>query len=309
MNPPLLCASCQGTLDDRDSCQRCGWVAPRAHGVYRFSPDAYATSFGLQWQEFARTQLDSANGTNITEERFASITGWTPEMVVGKSVLDVGCGAGRFTEVAIKWGAQVTAVDLSAAVYAARANVASSDRARFVQADARNLPLPKHSFDYVFSIGVAQHTPDPLEFVGAVARMVAPGGRLALWIYERRLASMLRPKYLLRPLTRRLPHSWNRRLVGALVEVFFPVAEHLSRAPSVLRGVATRALPIAAYVGELPLSRAAQKEWSRLDTLDWYSPRYDLPQRFEPVAAVLQGARAREVVRRPVPGLTVCATF
>jgi SAM-dependent methyltransferase len=277
--------------------------------VYRFDDDGYAGSFGAQWQEFARTQLDSANDTRISEERFAQVTGWSPADLRGKNVLDVGCGAGRFTEIAIKWGARVTAVDLSSAVYAARANVAGGENARFIQASAFDLPLPPRSFDFVFSIGVAQHTPDPFRFVVSLGEMVRPGGQAALWIYERTLVALLRPKYLLRPITSRLPVRWNRHLVSGLVEVFLPVARAANRLPNPVRHLVLRSLPIAVYLDRYDLSPQMQREWSLLDTLDWYSPRHDHPQRYEDVARALRSAGARTVERRSVPGNAVTAAF
>jgi 2-polyprenyl-3-methyl-5-hydroxy-6-metoxy-1,4-benzoquinol methylase len=309
MKPPLLCPTCHGELDSQDRCPICHFHASMRDGVHGFVADGYADSFGSQWQEFARTQLDSANGTTISEARFADLTGWTADDLRGRTVLDAGCGAGRFTEIAIRSGANVTAVDLSSAVYAARANVDGAERARFVQASVFALPLPERSFDYVFSIGVAQHTPDPLNFVRCVAKMVRPGGRAALWIYERTLKALLRPKYILRPITRRLPQPWNRRLVTGLVGAFFPIAQTLSRLPRPLRQVIRGSLPIATYLERSDIPSEMQRDWSLLDTLDWYSPAHDHPQRFLDVAHALREGGALEVERRSPPGITVSARF
>ena len=224
-------------------------------------------------------------------------------------MIDIGCGAGRFTEVALKWGAWVTAVDLSTAVYAARASVAGGERARFVQADALALPLPKKAFDFAFSIGVAQHTPDPLSFVRAVAGCVRPGGKAAVWVYERRLDALLQPKYLLRPITSRMSAEWNRAFASMLVGIFFPVAEVVARLPRPVRVLASKALPIATYLGHLDLPREAQREWSLLDTLDWYSPKYDRPQRYNKVVAALRASGALRVERGRPGGVTARAWF
>jgi SAM-dependent methyltransferase len=277
-------------------------------GVYQFTGEQYASSFGAQWTEFARTQLDSANGTRISEDRFAATTGWTPGELAGKSVLDVGCGSGRFTEVALRWGGDVTALDLSAAVYAARANVVGAERGRFVQADALSMPLAPRSFDFAFSIGVAQHTPAPEDFVRAVGRAVRPGGQAAVWVYARRLSALVHPKYLLRPVTRRLPVAWTRFLASALVSTFFPVASRLDRAPEPLRSLGLHALPIA-YPGRLGLEEQAQRQWAVLDTVDWYTPRFDSPLTFDEVARALCEAGAREVERLPVPSIAARAFF
>jgi len=309
MHPPLLCPTCRSHLPTDRKCASCGHRVSLRDGVYEFTHDTYATSFGEQWNAFARTQLDSANGTTISEDRFAAVTGWAPKDLSGKSVLDVGCGAGRFTEVAVRWGAHVTALDLSSAVYAASRNVAGADCARFVHADALAMPFAPRSFDFAFSIGVAQHTPDPLAFVRAVGDAVKPGGRVALWIYERRLTAMLHPKYLLRPLTSRMSAAWNRGFSERLVDLFFPLAERLVRLPEPVRRTAMRALPIAVYLGKLDLQPEAQRQWSLLDTLDWYSPRYDQPQRYEDVARVLRECGAVRIDRRSPGGVTVHGSY
>src|SRR5213076_2284270 len=85
--------------------------------VPRFVPeDNYAASFGMQWNRFARTQLDSASGHPISAGRFWHATGWTPSELAGQPVLDVGCGSGRFAEIALGAGARVVALDYSSAV-------------------------------------------------------------------------------------------------------------------------------------------------------------------------------------------------
>ncbi|MBA2432681.1 MAG: methyltransferase domain-containing protein [Chthoniobacterales bacterium] len=95
-------------------------------GVPRFvEPDNYASSFGLQWNRHSAVQLDSRNGTRFSRERFYSITEWNPAELKDRLVLDIGCGAGRFAEVALSDGAEVIAVDLSSAVDAAYHNLGS----------------------------------------------------------------------------------------------------------------------------------------------------------------------------------------
>jgi ubiquinone/menaquinone biosynthesis C-methylase UbiE len=106
----------------------------------------YADSFGEQWNRYRRVQLDSVTGKPLSRTRFFEGTGW-PERLDGERVLEVGCGAGRFTEVLVSTGAEVVAVDASSAVEACRETV--GDRATVVQADLFDLPFPEGSFDRV----------------------------------------------------------------------------------------------------------------------------------------------------------------
>lgn len=99
---------------------RCGGPpTPITCGIPRFvRDDAYATAFALQWNTFRRTQLDSVSGLPLTASRFWQNTKWHPDELVGKRVLEAGCGAGRFTEVLLSAGARVISFDLSAAIEA-----------------------------------------------------------------------------------------------------------------------------------------------------------------------------------------------
>jgi uncharacterized protein YbaR (Trm112 family) len=104
-------------------------------------PENYAHSFGLQWRRFRRTQLDSHTGAGVSRARFFSHTGWTPEELAGKWVLDAGCGAGRFTEIALACGARVVAVDASRAADACWQNHRYHPNLDVLQADIAALPF------------------------------------------------------------------------------------------------------------------------------------------------------------------------
>src|SRR6476469_8334734 len=53
----------------------------------------YATGFGLQWNQFRKTQLDSYTHTTISHDRLTQALGGNLEILRGKAVLEVGCGA------------------------------------------------------------------------------------------------------------------------------------------------------------------------------------------------------------------------
>ena len=110
----LACPECRGDLEqdfqqiaaDGDvvrgtlTCTACSAAYPIESGIPRFVPrDNYASSFGYQWNLFKAEQLDSANGTDLSAQRFFSETGWSAADMAGKWLLDAGCGAGRFLDV------------------------------------------------------------------------------------------------------------------------------------------------------------------------------------------------------------------
>jgi SAM-dependent methyltransferase len=98
-------------------------------------------------------------------------------------VLEGGCGKGRHTQLAARWGAQdVVGIDLSGAVETAFAATRSLPNAHIIQADIYRLPLAR-KFDYAFSVGVLHHLPDPRGGFMSLASKVKPGGYLSAWIY------------------------------------------------------------------------------------------------------------------------------
>ena len=105
----------------------------------------------------------------------------------GRSVLEVGCGAGVDLARFAKGGAQVTGVDLSSsAIDLARANFAQQGlEGRFDVADGERLPFPNNSFDLVFAHGVVQYTANPQQLVEECHRVLKPGGEAVFQVYNR----------------------------------------------------------------------------------------------------------------------------
>lgn len=261
------------------SCHACGAGYPIRSAIPRFVPSGnYSDSFGFQWNRFRRTQLDSHTGVPISRDRFFRQSGWAPSEMAGRLVLDVGCGAGRFTEVALDTGARVIAMDYSGAVDACWANHGPDVRLDVVQGDVYRLPFRDGVFDFAYCFGVLQHTPDAAGAFAALRRPLRPGGRLAVDIYPSLAVNFLWPKYWLRPLTRRIPSERLFPLVEGMVALLWPLSRALGRAPRIGRKL-RHVLPVANYEGTLPLSPAQLEEWAILDTFDMLSPRYDQPHR------------------------------
>jgi len=280
-------------------------------GIARFVPPGnYASSFGYQWNKYAKLQLDSCNGTTFSHDRFYAITGWSPAELQGRQVLDAGCGAGRFAAVALAAGAQVTAVDLSQAVDACRANLQESTDLEVVQASIYDLPFRSASFDYVYCIGVIQHTPDPKRSVLELCRMVKPGGSIGLWIYERDWKSYLGTvgfKYLLRPWTMKMSRQQVEDFSNFLERLCWPV-NRIARHCGLPGKIVMRMLPVAsAYLQEVPLSDDDFREWVRLDTFDMYSPAHDHPQKFATVASWLSEVGFTDIRRHAHGGISITA--
>ena len=286
-------------------CQQCGKSYPIKGGIPRFVPeDNYAASFGYQWNRFRSQQIDSVNGTEISKKRFYSETGWTPDWLHGKWILDAGCGAGRFLDVASNNDCEVVGIDISNATDAARSTLVERKNVHLVQGSIYEMPFRQHAFDGCYSIGVIQHTPEPLRSVAALPRMIEAGGRIAVTIYERKPLTFLYSKYLLRPLTKRIDKTMLLRAIERSMRFLFPLTNVLFRVP-LLNRVFAFAIPVANYVDEPALSSKQRYDWAILDTFDMLSPAYDQPQTEQEVTAALSGEGIIEISRLPNPGLNL----
>jgi 2-polyprenyl-3-methyl-5-hydroxy-6-metoxy-1,4-benzoquinol methylase len=263
----------------------------------------YAHSFGFQWNRFRAEQIDTENRTHLSENRFRSETGWTTEFLAGKWVLEVGCGAGRFLEVASRSSAEVVGFDLSNAVDAARRTVAGRRNAHLVQASVYSPPFRLGAFDACYCIGVLQHTPEPLQALGSLPPLLGPFGHIALTIYERRRWTTLNGKYFARRLTRHLPDSVLMTLITLVMPVAFPITDLLYRLPLVGR-LFQFAIPVANYVHNPQLNLRQRYRWALMDTFDMLAPAHDQPLTQSEVEDVLahEGITIRRLNN---PGLNV----
>jgi 2-polyprenyl-3-methyl-5-hydroxy-6-metoxy-1,4-benzoquinol methylase len=277
---------------------------PIRNGIPRFVEESsYADNFGMQWNTFRHTQLDSHSGHPVSADRFWSATGWTPEELKGQWVLDGGCGAGRFAEVALQAGAKVVAIDLSNAVDATSASLGHHPNLHVVQANLYALPFAPASFPFIYSLGVLQHTPDVERAFRALPPLLAAGGRLCVDYYPKTWKSALLPKYFIRPVTKRIPKPTLFAALQRVIPMVLPLNRLLSAIPVV--GITLkRAVPIVDYYGELPLSPQQHREWALLDTFDMLAPEYDNPQTMETAQRWMESEGLRDVDVRDL-GLVV----
>lgn len=252
-----------------------GEAFPVVNGIPRFVPqENYASAFGLQWKNFAKTQLDSYSGTSISQERLERCLGFAIENLKGKTLLEVGSGAGRFTELFVKGGAYVHTVDLSVAVEVNKENIGNAQNYSVAQASVYDLPFPKNSFDIVVCLGVIQHTPDSEKTTEALWQMVKPGGLLVIDHYIWRINYYFNPATYYRLVLKELKPETSKKIVDVLVNVFFPLHWVFRNIPP-LEWLLKRVSPLITFMKVHPeLSKQEHYEWARLDTNDSLTDYY-----------------------------------
>lgn len=293
------------TLSGRLECANGTHQFPIEDGIPRFvARDNYAASFGYQWNRFKLEQLDSANGTSLSSDRWYAETGWTRDWLQGKWLLDAGCGAGRFLDVAAESDAEVVGMDISSAIDAARANLGGRQNVHFVQASIYKPPFRPGVFDGCYCIGVVQHTPDPQLAMRTLPHFLRPGGRIAITAYERKPWTLLYGKYLVRPLTKRLDKQKLLSGIKGMMPVLFPLTNVLFRLPLAGRFFMF-AIPVANYVHESTLTAQQRYEWAILDTFDMLSPQYDQPRTPHEIETALASAGIKNLRRLPNLGVNI----
>ena len=219
-------------------------------GIPRFVEQEHLASFGLQWNKYEVAHDDEDRAT------FQAKTGVSLSELNGLRVLDAGCGGGRYSKVAGEAGAEVIGADHSAAVDKAARLCSHLPNVHFLQGDLKHLPLRPASFDFVFSIGVMHHDADTRAVFDAVARLVKPGGRMAVWLYRRNQWWQEIINSALRRRTTRMPPE---RL------------ERWCRCGAWLGGI-----PVVNKTLNKVVNFSAHPNWENrvCDTFDWFAPQY-----------------------------------
>jgi SAM-dependent methyltransferase/uncharacterized protein YbaR (Trm112 family) len=176
---------------------------------------ATARSFGFEWSRFPEMRHEWER--NFLEYQAPH----GPEFFQGKRVLDAGCGSGRHAYYAAQYGAEVWAIDLGPAVEVAWRNTAGH-AVHVVQADLYQPPFAPESFDFIYSLGVLHHLPDPEAGFRSLLPYLKPGGRVQIYLYwepegQPLKRALLSASSAARWLTTRLPH-------GAIYALSYPAA-------------------------------------------------------------------------------------
>ena len=125
------------------------------------------------------------------------------DLTTGQRAADLGCGTGFVSVPLALSGISVTAVDADRGMMAALDKVCTEiglENINLLQADLRQLPMKKQSFDYLFAVLVMHHLPDPFKFLENCRNLLKKDGRLVLVDFvrhrERQLADQMHDMWL-----------------------------------------------------------------------------------------------------------------
>jgi len=139
----------------------------------------------LPWfDDIDRRFMHAARLFSADENPFAEAMSLT--RLAGKRVLEIGCGMGLHSEMLVRAGANLTAIDLSpTSIEATKTRLDLKKLGADVrEMDAEALDLPSAEFDMVWSWGVIHHSSHTGRIVREIARVLRPGGEARLMVYN-----------------------------------------------------------------------------------------------------------------------------
>ncbi len=147
--------------------------------------DARTTDgFGLEWSAFTQNSADlsEAERQQLFDQYFRLFP-WS-DLARDAEGLDAGCGTGRWATLVAPRVGRLHLLDASAAALeVAKSNLAAAGNVSFHLASVGEIPLPDHSLDFAYSLGVLHHVPDTLGAIRHIASKLKPGAPFLLYLY------------------------------------------------------------------------------------------------------------------------------
>lgn len=166
-----------------------GWAKRLEEPDHAFlhSPDMDALARHVEQSATWHEQQQSIYGLEIAREDLN-----------GKTVLNIGCGAGGEALLLSRQGASCIAMDITqqAAASADRLLTKVGNPGLGIQADARFLPIKDNSVDVICSSGVLHHSPDMTRSIAEAHRVLKPGGVMYVMLYAKWSIMFLQEKLL-----------------------------------------------------------------------------------------------------------------
>ncbi|MBY0309591.1 methyltransferase domain-containing protein [Patescibacteria group bacterium] len=298
-----------GTLKSAD-----GTTYPIVAGVPRFvSTEDYSESFGYEWQRWSRVQFESENvGTRMTghtTRMFDMVTGFTADKIAGKTVVEFGCGPGRFIDVVARRGGRAVGLELSSAADVARKNFAGNSNVCIVQGDILNPPFKSGAFDFGYTIGVLHHTPSPDTGLQKLVSTVKSGGTIACCVYEstggRGLydsPAVLAYRRFFNSLSSHWRHTlarWYAFFSAYVLYVFFAPAMRIPGLSVIAGWLSAQVFPGVYYLRDA--------RWRVLDTFDAITPHYATTHTKEEVVDWFTKAHCSDIKQSPFGSTSLTA--
>ena len=256
-------------------------------GVFVLShDDQYADNFGKQWKKYLFTQIDSKNHFNISKNFMNELLFNNYDFIKNKTVFEIGSGAGRFTEILVKYCAKICTIDLSEAIfYNVEKNNSKVSRIKGNYYDLTS----KNKFDVVICRGVLQHTPNPSKYLEKLFEFCKKDGIVIFDFYQMPKIGLLHPKYLIwRPIIKNfIKYEKLDLFLNNNITLLLKIKRTIKKIFFNSNFFADCFIPVYDYHKVLDLSSKQLEEWSILDTLDGMYAFYDKPKTNKSIVKLL----------------------
>lgn len=139
-------------------------------------------NFSFAWSRFAKSEVKE----QWHKDSFSYFQ-YIPEYIIkgnNKIGLDVGCGSGADMINLAQHGSRIIGVDISDAINITYENIRHFNGLHVLKADVYNLPFKDDVFDFVYSLGVLHHLPEPEKCFRAICSKARRGGFIIIYVYE-----------------------------------------------------------------------------------------------------------------------------
>ena len=243
----------------------------------------YSETFFEEYKKYPKIQLDSFNKLNLNEERFYSNSKWDQKDLKDKNILEIGSGAGKFTEILIKSGCNLITTDSSDAIKINFKNNQKLDISRtvFIKTNANEIVFRNSVFDYVVLYGVLQNVDNQQKIIANCISQIKKGGKFTLDVTRASKFNLhlINPKYFWRNITKRVSPKKVFKIINFLVPKYIKIDTFLKKNFGFFGKIISKIFfpfPLINYF-YLPLSDEEKLNMSILDTFGALASTYDKP--------------------------------
>ncbi|MHC4184098.1 MAG: class I SAM-dependent methyltransferase, partial [Planctomycetota bacterium] len=202
----------------------------------------------------------------------------------GKTVLEVGCGHGKYVKILNDLGCENIGLDLGTSVDLVYEITKDRPTAHVIQGNAMEPPLKEETFDYVWSHGVLHHTPSTKDAVNVCSKLPKKHtGWFYVWVYHKGGFIWEHGNRLVRSITTRLPEKAVILLSYALAPLLYI---------------------IPAYNKDVNLSHVSWSECA-LSINDWLAPKYQWHHSAEEVISWYEELGYKDIEVTPANGVGI----
>ena len=251
--------------------------------------DLYVSNFGKQWRDHTATQIDSLNNFFLSKDLLENLLFGKISSLNGKSIVELGSGAGRFTEYLVKEASECVSVDLSQAIFY---NVSKgAENLTLIKSDFTALE-PDKKFDVVICRGVLQHTPDPRKSILKLFEFSKENGDIFFDIYTTPKIGMFSPKYLIwRPFFKKfIKYEKYEKFLKLHIKKLLKIKRVLQKILFNSKFLSDSFIPIYDYKNILNIDDEKLEMMAILDTLDGMYAFYDTPMTKKEVTTLIDNS-------------------